>query len=61
MSKNGISLIVLFFSVLGIESNENNIAEVVAALFTIASFITMLYHQVMEREDVHSLILKYKK
>jgi hypothetical protein len=60
MSKNGIALIVLFLSLLGVESNENNVAEVVSAVFTIASFLTMLYHQVMEREDAHNLIFKIK-
>jgi len=61
MSKNGISLVVLFLSVLGIESNENNIQEVIAACFTISSFVMMLYHQVIEREDVHNLLFKKKK
>lgn len=61
MSKNGAALIVLFFSVLGIESNENNIQEVISACFTIASFTMMLYHQVIEREDVHNLLFKSKE
>lgn len=61
ISKNGAALIVLFLSLIGMEANENNVVEVISACLTISSFAMMLYHQVIEREDVHNLLFKNKK
>ena len=58
VSKLGVSIIVMFLGFIGIEANENNVIEVVSALLTIASFVTMIYHQVIERKDVENFIFK---
>lgn len=60
MSKNGVALIVLFFSFLGLEATEEGVAEVISAIGTIISFVLMLKNQ-LDRPDVELLLWKKKK
>jgi hypothetical protein len=57
LSKNGVGLIVLALSLLGINITESNLIEVISAVGTIASFIMMIINQV-KREDVKYFFFK---
>lgn len=59
LSKNGVALIVLFLSFLGLEATEEGIVELVSAVGTVVSFFLMLWNQ-LDRRDVDKFIFKKK-
>ena len=59
LSKNGVALIVLFLSFIGLEATEDGIAELVSAVGTVVSFFLMLWNQ-LDRSDVDKFIFKKK-
>lgn len=62
MSKNGIALVVLLveglLSAVGIEFEPGSVARVVEGVLVIVAFITMIHHQMVEREETKALIFK---
>jgi len=59
ISKNAVSLIVLFLGFIGIEVGEDTILEVISAVLTIAGFVGMLWNQI-GRTDVYNFFFKKK-
>lgn len=57
MSKNGIGLVILVLSVLGLEVTEEGVTELISAIGTLISFGLMVYNQ-MTRQDVELLLWK---
>ena len=60
-SKNGAAILVLFLSFIGIQVDTEGAYKVLEAISVIISFSTLIYHQVIEREDVHNFLMKIKK
>ena len=57
LSKNGVALIVLDFSVFGLEVMEESVMEVISAVGTIVSFALMVWNQ-LERKDITGFLFK---
>jgi hypothetical protein len=57
LSKNGVGLIILALSLLGINITESSIVEVISAVGTIVSFVLMIINQ-WNRSDVKGFIFK---
>lgn len=57
MSKNGIALVIMVLSFLGVTISEADAITTIGVLGQIASLIVMLYNQVT-RKDVRGLIFK---
>jgi len=57
LSKNGVGLVVLALSLIGVEVGESTIVEVIAAIGTIAGFVLMVINQ-LGRTDVAKFLFK---
>lgn len=57
ISKNGIGLAILAFSLVGIEVTDVQIIEVVSSVGTIISFVLMIWNQA-QRSDVVGFFFK---
>jgi uncharacterized membrane protein YbjE (DUF340 family) len=57
-SKNGAAILVLLLSFIGVQVDTDGAYKVLEATMTVVSFITLIYHQVIERPDVHNFFFK---
>ena len=57
-SKNGAAILGLLLSFAGLQADQESLVHFISALGTCISFFLMIYHQVMEREDVHNFFFK---
>lgn len=57
ISKNAVGLVVLLFSVMGVEVNEGDAMELISAFGTIVSFGLLIWNQV-GRSDVAGFFFK---
>lgn len=61
LSKNAVGILTLVLSALGFTVADGQVAEFVSAALQVIGFILVLWHQVMEREDVHNFFFKNKE
>ncbi len=60
MSRNGIGLVLLLLSVIGLEVTEESVTEIISAIGTLISFGLMVYNQ-YKRPDTELFLWKTKK
>jgi len=58
LSKNAVGIVILFLSFAGVNVADTQVEEVITAVATIYGFFMLLWHQVMDREDVHNFFFK---
>jgi hypothetical protein len=58
LSKNAVGIVVLLLSFAGVNVADSQVEEVITAIGTIYGFIMLLWHQVMDRQDVHNFFFK---
>ena len=58
ISKNAVAIVMMLMSFAGLETDQETLVHFISALGTCISFFLMIYHQVMEREDVHNFFFK---
>lgn len=61
LSKNAVGIVVLFLSFIGVNVSETYMMDVITAITTIYGFIMLLYHQIIEREEIHNFFFKKDK
>lgn len=57
LSKNGVGLVVLLFSFIGLQLDANVVADVLSAVGTLISFGLMVWNQ-LSRDDVDKFLMK---
>ena len=58
ISKNGVGILLMFMSFIGLETDEDTLTHFISAIGTCISFFLMMYHQVIERPEVHNFLFK---
>ena len=59
MSKNGVAILLLIASLLGLEITEGQAYDLLNAIGTIVSLAVMIYNQ-WDRDDIHMFFFRKK-
>lgn len=58
ISKNAVAIVVLALSAFGVDVTDNMVLEFVGNVLSVIAFLTMVYHQWVERHDTTSFFFK---
>lgn len=58
ISKNGVAIVTLILSILGVEATESEILAIVGVVGQIVAILVMVWHQHVERAETKGFIFK---